>query len=150
MLLFLISTLYIVCLDAQAEIYRWTDENGQVHFGDARPQERESEKITVRVNTYTSPSIENHSKIFDSNSKSPQGSKNIKVVMYSASWCDVCKKARKYFKQNNIAFVEYDVETSEKGKRAFKKLNGKGVPIILVNNKRMNGFSPNHFQSLFK
>lgn len=114
MLLFLISTLYIVCLDAQAEIYRWTDENGQVHFGDARPQERESEKITVRVNTYASPSIENHSKIFDSNSKSPQGSKNIKVVMYSASWCGVCKKARKYFKQNNIAFVEYDVETSEK------------------------------------
>jgi hypothetical protein len=45
--------------------------------------------------------------------------------------------------------MEYDVETSEKGRSGYKKLNGKGVPIILVGNKRMNGFSVEGFKSLY-
>jgi hypothetical protein len=30
---------------AAAEIFKWTDENGKVHFGDRPPGEREVEKI---------------------------------------------------------------------------------------------------------
>lgn len=146
----LISGIPVSSWNSQAEVYKWTDENGQVHFGDTRPIEIKSEQVTIKVNSYTSPSIEGLSKIFNSVSTSPQGSKNKKVVMYSASWCSICKKARKYFNQNDIAFSEYDIETSKKGRRDYKKLKGNGVPIILVNNKRMNGFSINHFKSLFK
>ncbi|WP_198147347.1 glutaredoxin family protein [Gilvimarinus polysaccharolyticus] len=32
-----------------------------------------------------------------------------RVVMY-ASWCGYCKKARRYFRANNIPFTEYDIE----------------------------------------
>lgn len=45
--------------------------------------------------------------------------------------------------------VEYDVEKSSKGKRDFKRLGGTGVPIILVGQKRLNGFSWETFEKLY-
>ena len=41
-----------------------------------------------------------------------------------------------------VVLSTWDVDESSKGKRDFKKLNGKGVPIFLVGDQRMNGFSP--------
>ena len=69
--------------------------------------------------------------------------------MYGASWCGYCKKAKKYFNKNNIRFVEYDIERSTKGKRDYKALNGTGVPIILVGDQRMNGFSEAGFERMY-
>ncbi len=34
----------------QAEVYKWTDENGRVHYGD-RPQGSESEKLDIKTGT---------------------------------------------------------------------------------------------------
>jgi glutaredoxin len=69
--------------------------------------------------------------------------------MYSTTWCGVCQKAKAYFNQNRISYTEYDVENSTKGKQDFQRMGGKGVPIILVGNKRMNGFSQASFEQLF-
>ncbi len=77
-------------------------------------------------------------------------SKSDKVVIYTTDWCGVCKKAKKYFKKNNIAYVGYDVEKSRTGKIDYKLLRGKAVPIIIVGNKRMNGFSVSKFERLYE
>jgi glutaredoxin len=61
----------------------------------------------------------------------------------------VCKRAKRYLKENNIPFQEYDVENSEKGKTDFANLNGRGVPNLLVGEKRMNGFSEKKFEKLY-
>ena len=36
-----------------AEIYKWTDENGRVHFGDKPAENVSAESVTVEVNSYT-------------------------------------------------------------------------------------------------
>ena len=64
-----------------------------------------------------------------------------KVVLYSTTWCGYCKKARDYFLDQGIAFSEYDVEKSTRGRRDYARLGGKSVPIILVGKTRINGFS---------
>ncbi len=69
--------------------------------------------------------------------------------MYSASWCSACKRAKAYFEEQGIPYTEYDVEKSSKGKRDFKKLGGKGVPVILVGSKRINGFSRQAFERAY-
>lgn len=69
--------------------------------------------------------------------------------MYSTTWCGVCKKAKRYFNQNGISYTEYDVEKSAKGKSDFKAMNGTGVPIILIGDARMYGFSPARFERLY-
>ncbi|MEZ5530726.1 MAG: glutaredoxin family protein [Porticoccaceae bacterium] len=127
---------------AEAEIYTWKDADGKVHFSDKKPEGSGATSIDVRVNTITSPSI--------SDSEFLSAREAGQVVMYSAEWCGICKKARKYFQQQGIPFREYDIETSRKGRQDYESLNGRGVPIILVGSKRMDGFSAERFQSLYK
>lgn len=138
--------LLLSTLIADAEIYRWTDAEGRVHFGDNPEQPEAAESVTVRVNTYESVSYESVKNInFDNPSR-----RTSKVVMYSTDWCGYCKKAREYFRSQKIAFVEYDIEKDPRAKREHDALGARGVPVILVGDKRMNGFSPGGFQKIYR
>ncbi len=138
-LIVLITTL-IFTISVSAEILKWTDSDGRVHFGDKPPAGAETSIVEVRINTYESPNIEALQEILNPKDK---------VVMYSADWCGVCKKAKKYFRANNIPFKDYDIDKSSKGKKDYKKLGAKGVPVILVGKKRLNGFSAATFDSIY-
>lgn len=142
-LILLLITLLLTPL-VSAEIFKWTDDNGKVHFGDRKPLNKQVEEVTVKVNSYTNVTFE----LAPLQPSSIKKKKN--VIMYATSWCGYCKKAREYFKANHIHYTEYDIETSEKGKRQYQKLNGKGVPVILVGESRMNGFSEQGFQRIYK
>ncbi len=141
------------------EIYKWKDENGRVHYSDKAPPEESSKNIKplqlkTRINTIKSVDVtasdfmESAARAREEREKQ-QAAKDQRVVMYSTTWCGVCKSARKYFQTNNIPFSEYDVETTERGRRDYARLKGRGVPIILVGNKRMNGFSAARFQQMY-
>ena len=133
----------VVCLPARAaDIHEWRDKDGQVHFGDRPPGDIASTVVKVKTNVYTSPSIEALSKALIH--------VEAQVVMYSASWCGYCRKARHYFNNHNVAFSEYDIETSEKGQRDYQQLGAQGVPVILVGEQRLNGFTPAAFESIYK
>ncbi|PUD99939.1 MAG: hypothetical protein C3L25_04075 [Candidatus Sedimenticola endophacoides] len=73
-----------------------------------------------------------------------------RVVLYGAAWCGVCERAKRYFRARRIPFTEYDVEKSAKGRRDYRRLGGRGVPIILVGKRRMDGFSEEHFATLYR
>jgi glutaredoxin len=123
----------------ESEIYRWVDESGETFFSDKPSITHPSEEVKLRINTYEGVTYDESS--FDVGKK---------IVMYSTSWCGVCKKARRHFKKKAIDFTEYDVETSAKGKSEYKKLGAKGVPVILIGNQRMNGFSVDSFEKLYR
>jgi glutaredoxin len=139
---------------ATAEIYKWVDDNGTMHFSSSPPEKGKAEKVNVQVNSFSSyPSKKGSASSrfkFDPGLITKRKGSSKDVVMYSASWCGYCKQARRYFRQKNIAFDEYDVEKSSKGKTDFRKLGGNGVPLILVGNKRMSGFSVAGFEKLYQ
>lgn len=68
------------------------------------------------------------------------------VVMYATSWCPYCAKARAYFTRNRIAYVEHDVEKSAAARAEFRRLGGRGVPLILVGRERLDGFDELAFE----
>jgi glutaredoxin len=70
------------------------------------------------------------------------------VVMYATSWCPYCAQARAYFARAGIAYVEHDVEKSASAKAEFRRLGGRGVPLIVVGREKMNGFSEQGFEHL--
>jgi glutaredoxin len=132
---------------AGADIYKWTDENGRVHFGDAPQTTENSEPVDLgRINTYNAPSPV----FIDKTLARPTDNKRASVIVYSTSWCGVCVKAKNWLKANHVSFQEYDVEKNTKGKRDYKRLKGRGVPIILVGQQRMNGFSPSRMRQMLK
>ncbi len=138
---FISSFLLSMSLSADAEIYRWVDSSGKTHFTDNPPRNKKTEEVEVRVNTYSAVEV---TPLLE------RLGRDDKVVIYTTQWCGYCKKAKKYFRENNIAYVAYDVEKSRIGKRDYRSLRGKSVPIIIVGDKRMNGFSVPRFEKLYK
>ncbi|MBE9564337.1 MAG: glutaredoxin family protein [Proteobacteria bacterium] len=130
-----------------AEIYKWVDGQGKIHFTDSPPEQASVKQIKLQINSFSSPSVSTFE--FDSSLISTRKISK-KVIMYGANWCGYCKKAKRYFVKNSIPYVEYDVETSTKGRKDFKALGGKGVPVILVGNQRLNGFSESSFEKIYQ
>lgn len=62
------------------------------------------------------------------------------VKMYSTSWCPYCAKAREYFETANIAYSEFDIERSTVANQEYLRLNGRGVPLIVIGQQAIQGF----------
>ena len=144
---FIFCAISLFAVNSHADIFRWVDEQGRIHFTDKPPPQAESQSVRLRINSFTSPSIEPFQ--FDESLISKRVV-TPDVIMYSTSWCGYCKQARRYFNQKQIAFTEYDVEKTDKGKQDFKRLGGKGVPVILVGDQRLNGFSKRAFEQIYQ
>ena len=146
--LFLLSTLFAGT--AHSRIYTWVDEDGRTQMSDKPPKTGGFNEIDVKVNVISSqkPPAKDTATTTASQQKPVASGK--KVIMYSAEWCGVCTRARRYFNANNIPFTEYDIDKSTKGRREYKKLGGRGVPLILVDKHRLNGFSTHSFQRAYQ
>ena len=66
---------------------------------------------------------------------------NGEVILYSTDWCGYCSKARKLLDKNDIAYFEYDIEKSIEGKKQYDTLGGGGIPLLLINQNLVRGFS---------
>jgi len=144
----LLVSIWLIASPVSAEVYKWTDEEGITHYSDKKPENQDVTQLEFKIATYDTVS---YGTVNDSVEKANTKEANKKnVVMYSASWCGVCKKAKKYFRRNGISFKEYDIEKSKKAKRKYKKLGATGVPVIIVGRKRMNGFSEAGFKRIYR
>ncbi len=122
--------------------YTWTDAEGRKHFGDRPPPGSHASEVEIRVNTYSAPAIFSQDNTALNNGAA--------VVLYSTQRCGYCRQAKAFMARNAIPYQEYDVETSPRGRRDYKQLKGRGVPIILVGKQRMNGYSEAHLASLLR
>ncbi len=83
-----------------------------------------------------------------SGSESVAKASSQRVVMYTTARCPACKAAKQYMAQRGISYDEKDVETVPSYLTEFQQLGGRGVPLILVGDKRMEGFSPKAFEQM--
>ena len=139
--------LLIVSTQSYGQLYKWVDADGNVHYGDDPPESAKLEQIVGDVISYTSVSVEAYA--FDPN-KTADGNGAKTVVLFSTSWCGYCRQAARHFRKNNIPFTEHDIEKSAYAAREYKKLDGRGVPVILIGEKRMNGFDAKIFDWVYK
>ncbi|MFL0811298.1 MAG: glutaredoxin family protein [Agarilytica sp.] len=135
--------MLFVTRNAFAEMYQWTDNNGKIHFSDQKPDTQNSEILRLDINTYESVGVETPNSGKTSGGTSP-------VIMYSTAWCGYCKKAKRYFRKKGITFTEYDIEKNRAAKAEYDRIGGSGVPVILVGNKRLNGFSEASFERMYR
>ena len=63
------------------------------------------------------------------------------VTIYSTPSCHFCHMAKDYFKENNIAYTEYNVASDlEKRKEMMDKSGQMGVPVIIIGDELTVGF----------
>lgn len=137
--------LLLVAGVAQAEVFKWTDSQGRVQFSDKQPAKPGSkvEKVKIEVVTY--------SFVKTTPLKTPlPGTRPGQVALYGAQWCAYCKKAEQYFQKNKIPYRYLDIENDSHAKSEWQALGGGGIPVIIAGRQRMNGFSPEAFQAIYR
>ena len=131
----------LVAASALSQVYRWTDERGRVMYGSEPPPSAQAKVVQDRIQSYTAPEV------LRAPASRTAPSTTQPVVMYATSWCGYCAKARAYFAKNRIAYVEYDVEKNPTANAEFKRLGGRGVPLIVHGGNMMRGFSEQSFEA---
>ena len=63
------------------------------------------------------------------------------VVMYGTKSCGFCARARALFDSKGISYYEYDINNSTEGRRQYNLLNGRGVPLMVINKTVVRGFN---------
>ncbi|MBV1908768.1 MAG: glutaredoxin family protein [Kangiellaceae bacterium] len=136
------------CNVANATVYKWRDQDGKLHFTDKPPKDAKTEEfdekaLADKVSSYKNVTIKIEPIDFGVNRQANM------IVMYTTTRCGYCQKARQFFNRENIDFQERNIELSDEYNREFKRIGGKGVPVILHGNKRMNGFSEEKYRRTF-
>ena len=66
----------------------------------------------------------------------------VAVTMYANQTCPVCRRARTYFYENDIVFVEYDVDTNPDARARYEALNPeRRLPTLQIDDVVIKGFS---------
>jgi glutaredoxin len=62
------------------------------------------------------------------------------VVLYATSTCPYCAKARDLFAARSVRYTEYQIDKSEQAKKEFLALQGAGVPLLYIGDRRIEGY----------
>ncbi len=66
---------------------------------------------------------------------------NISILIYSTSWCQPCKSAKRLLDEKGLKYKEIDIE--EKGmtrEDLYSITGGRTVPQIIINESPIGGF----------
>ncbi len=73
-----------------------------------------------------------------------------KVVVYGTQSCSYCKKTREFLHAQNVTFLDLDVQHSDKARKDFEQLGGKGVPLVLIGDRQIRGFNQGALEDALK
>jgi glutaredoxin len=153
---------------SEAEMYKYVDEKGQVHYTNVPPQETQSTQKVEKVEPKGGVSImgaereepetpsERSMSLIDilkdklrwekeqesEKEQSRELGQSNEVDLYVTSWCGYCKRARNFLISKGIDFNEYDIEKDEEAARRKRELDRRrGVPFAVINGHKTHGWS---------
>lgn len=121
----------------QAQLYRWIDDSGKVHYSDQAP-------VSGAKNVQKKSAA--HGQI----APSPlpyalqQAAKNYPVTLYTSATCKPCAEARELLNKRGIPYKDVDVSDAD----TLEKLTGAtGVPVLTVGRDTYTGFESGAYQT---
>ena len=160
----LLSIFLDIAPFVSAELYKWVDANGVVHFSDqphkedpnnipieTRPSIKSKVSIRKAPNPDTPPSppvsIPSHANV-PAASTSPPAYDSAEVELFVTQRCRYCTMARNYLNAKGIAFTEYDVNKDSAALQRKRRLDPRrGVPLAVINGQTILGFSPAAYEA---
>lgn len=151
-ILALMVFVFIVYGTANADYYKWEDEDGGVHITDYPPPSKSGNNIEIRKD--------------ESNLKSPQSDdeqeqstkddqakekKAPEVILYTKTSCADCDKAREFLKSKRINFTEYNLDNDKNALKKRKEIDDSDdVPFAIINRNQVYGFSESVYNRALK
>lgn len=129
--------------DAAAAIYAWTDAQGKKHYSDSPPKDRKATELKFQLRSLQGPATVTR---LPETTAAPRS----RVQIFSAVWCGYCKRAKTHLAQRGVPYEDLDVERSDAAQREFARLGGRGVPLILVGDQRMDGYDAGGLETMLR
>lgn len=63
------------------------------------------------------------------------------IILLSATGCGWCAKLKAFLDKKSVSYRELNIKNSE-GARLYRKYNGRGVPMTIIDDKVIRGYSP--------
>jgi glutaredoxin len=136
-----LAPLLLLPVLAQAQMYRWVDDNGKVHYSDRAP-------LSGAKN------VQKQSMSAGQGSSAPlpyalqQAVRNFPVTLYTSEVCkETCDQARELLNKRGVPYSEVTV-TDEVDLAQLKKLSGDNVvPVMTVGREVYKGFESGAYKA---
>ncbi|MGP1677791.1 MAG: DUF4124 domain-containing protein [Burkholderiales bacterium] len=127
-------SLLAFALAAQAQLYRWTDESGKVHYTDAQPPA--TAKNVEQKNRVRSAAPAQQSYALQ------QAVENFPVTVYTSENCgDPCKQGLDYLNKRGVPFTQKVVATQSAIDELTKLAGAPQVPVMVVGVSVQKGYA---------
>lgn len=138
----LIGILLVASNSVQAaSLYKWTDKDGKVHYGD-KPAE---DAIKAEQKKFSAPDSSGDDDLSYAARKAKQ---DFPVTFYVAPNCaEICVQARALLNKRGIPFAEKNLVTKEEIDKFKAKTGGNSIPALTVGKSFLGGFEAGQWNS---
>ena len=120
---------------AQAEMYRWVDKAGKVHYGDRLPPPSETKKVEEKK--FGGNLIQGGNLPY----ATQQAAKNFPVTLYTGDCGEFCTKAKAYLAKRGIPYSERQPGKNPADTELFKKISTENlIPVLQVGSTNLKGY----------
>lgn len=124
-----------------AEVYRWLDKDGQVHYSDTPPPANARNPELKKLGKNAVEVDKTAYATRDAAKKNP-------VALYANNCGTPCDSARQLLAKRGIPFASKNPESSEADAEALKKLVGAlEVPVLVVGRNTVKGFEASSWEA---
>jgi glutaredoxin len=127
----------VLAAPAAAEIYRWTDERGQVHYSDQPPP--------ANIKAMTRIAVPNAAPAGEAAVARPP------VVLFSSACGATCDQAADYLRQRGVPFTLKSVDKDRLHAAELRQRTGAfEVPVLFVGESMQRGYAPTAWDKLLE
>ncbi len=124
--------LLLCATGASAQMFKWTDSKGVVHFSD-QPPPASVAKVERKALPSRAQGVQLPYALAEAARKSP-------VVLYTGSPCGPCDQGRALLQQRGIPFTEKTVSSNDDQQKLSEASGSTQVPLLLVGGAKRVGF----------
>ena len=126
------AALLLCMAGASAQMFKWVDEKGVVHYSDTPPPPSQK-KVELKAFNSAAAAAELPFEL-------AEAARNYPVTLYTTAQCEACDQGRSLLQARGIPFSEKTVNTSDDQKKLSEAGSAGQLPLLLVGRNKLIGF----------
>jgi glutaredoxin len=118
---------------ASAQVYKWKDDKGVIHFSDSVPPTvRDKAEVRAQGSADAGPALPY---------ELARAARANPVTLYTSSGCAPCDQARSFLQRRGIPYAEKSVNSSDDSQKLKEAGSDGQLPLLVVGHNKLIGFA---------